>query len=1039
MDNEKISTKKPIFRILQTIILVSSGLLLCYVSKGFCDVSVTETMLKRNQVYQSNPFRNMGRGKSGKISKALSTSNLTNTAKRFIVDEYQGNLPLFFEANKGQTNSQVKFLSRGLEYSLFLASNEAVIALGKQRVKSADMKNQIDTKSEQYLINKVPEVTETCIVRMKLVGASEISTILGEDKLIGKSNYFKGSDTKKWTKNVPHFGKVRYKEVYSGIDLVFYGNTSRLEYDFIVSPGAKPDAIRLAFSGAEKLVVDTLGNLIIAVPSGEIMMKAPSVYQEDEGKMVALEGRYVLSKEKYVTFEVANYEAKKKLIIDPVLEFSTYYGGSGEDIGFAVALDSEGNVFMVGSTTSQNFPIIDALDPMIGGEPDSIFGEYNADVFVSKFSPDGKTCLYSTYLGGSRGDVGYDIAIDTAGNAIITGVTGSNDFPTIIPIQAQISGHGDIFVAKINPDGSELLYSTYLGGTGNRDTGRSLAVDTNGNAYITGWTTSSDFPTVNPLQDILKGGYDAIVAKLNSAGSALLYCTFLGGSGSGLGDFGYSIAVDTNGNAYITGKTDSSDFPTTGSALQTSYAGGDDDVFISKINSTGTDLIYSSFLGGSGDDEGYSIAVDGIGNAYITGRTESADFTTTAGAFLEEVPFSSRRAFVSKIDSSGSSLEYSTYFGGSGGVWANAIAVDSAANAYICGVIFANTLSTLNAFQENHGDNGGFSDAFITVLNPTGTGLIYSSYLGGSWRDEAFGIAVDDNGNVYLSGSTDSENFPLTNAIQVIRGENPEGNIIADAFLAKIIDTSLTLADLTITMTDNAPDYLPGCANVTFTSNVTNDGPNNATNVILTGFLDAELHYLRVTVTQGGCTPIINGSVQTIRCDLGNLDSGSTAVVQIVAQNRLLGLGPFPLSNHASVSSNIPDPNISNNDTGAGVSALPAASCIGNSSGGAKSYCFISTVAYGSITEQHVKILRDFRDRFLKGSNIGKIILKTYYKYSLSMAGSIAKQGMLRTILGIILLSILGVSWVAFKTGLLSAIALMLLFNSFFIGIIWFR
>ena len=433
-------------------------------------------------------------------------------------------------------------------------------------------------------------------------------------------------------------------------------------------------------------------------------------------------------------------------MIDPVVNFSTYLGGSGNESGFGTAVDLAGNTWIVGNTDSIDFPLASPLQGVNGGE---------SDVFVAKLDATGSNLLYATYLGRSASDTGNGVAIDTAGNAYITGITTSGDFPTANAIQVNKGVGSDAFVTKLNQTGSALVFSTYLGGSSN-DSGRAIAVDAGGSAYITGDTPSADFPTVSALQASL-GGHDAFLTKLNPVGSALVYSTFLGGDGL---DIGYSIAVDGSANAYVAGGTTSTNLPTV-NPIQASLA-GDRDAFVSKINATGSALLYSTYLGGSLYDEPKGIAVDQGGNAYVTGPTESTNFPIANA--LQPISAGSD-SFVTKLDPAGSTLIHSTYLGGNGSDATSGIAVDSLGNAYVVGTTESTNFPTKNPIQANKG--GGSLDAFVTVLNSAGSTLIYSTYLGGNGSfDFGRGIAVDDNGAAYVTGSTTSTNFPTTNPIQ---------------------------------------------------------------------------------------------------------------------------------------------------------------------------------------------------------------------------------------------------------------------------------
>ncbi len=699
-----------------------------------------------------------------------------------------GKLPLSFERNAGQTDASVKFLSRGPGYALFLTGNEAVLSLAKRRAPHAKTP-QTKTPGLANLFARPQAqkpISAPAAFRMSLAGANPKATVTGLDVLPGKSNYFIGNDPAKWRTNVPTYAKVKYQNVYRGIDLVYYGSPQQLEYDFVVALGADPKAISLdltaiksASEGSrralpvdQKLRIDTNGDLVIPAGEDEVRLHKPVVYQvavNPGAKSSArhfIDGRYRLKGDNRVSFEVASYDPGKTLVIDPVLVYSTYLGGSSEDLGQGIAVDSSGSAYVTGSTSSTNFPTANPMQAIFGG---------GGDVFVAKLNPAGSALVYSTYLGGSSGDGGNGIAVDSGGNAYVTGGTASTDFPTAHPLQAVPNGFGDAFVAKLNPTGSALVYSTYLGGSSG-DGGNGIAVDSAGSAYVTGSTTSTNFPTANPLQAVNTGGRDAFVTKLNPGGSALVYSTYLGGSSD---DGGNGIAVDSAGNAYVTGNTESTNFPTA-NPLQPVFGGGgfSGDAFVAKLNSGGSALVYSTYLGGIVYDVGYGIAVDSSGNAYVTGRTDSPDFPTANPLYgFDGGP----HAFVSKLNPGGSALIYSTYFGGEG-TFGFGIAADSAGNAYVTGNTSSTEFPTVNPLQPV---TGGIVDAFVAKLNPGGSAVLYSSYLGGGNFDLGQAIAVDSSGNAYVTGTTDSTNFPTANALQGHWGGGSDP-FVDDAFVTKI-------------------------------------------------------------------------------------------------------------------------------------------------------------------------------------------------------------------------------------------------------------
>ena len=737
-----------------------------------------------------------------------------------------GKLPLSFEVNHGQTDPQVKFLSRGRGYTLFLAGDGVVLSFKKPSTgrQSSVVSRQLSMPGEisdllrratdnrprttgvlfppliqnpKYKIENLPAPSPQQpapeVVRLRLVGANANAAVTGGDELPGKANYFIGNDPKKWRTNLPTYATVRYQNVYPGVDLAYYGNQGgQLEYDFVVAPGADPNKIKLSFTGADGMRVDAAsGDLVLKVGDDEVRFQKPLVYQPAAAAVSAPDARhsslvtrhcsFVLASNNQVAFRVAGYDPKRALVIDPVLSYSTYLGGSDGDYGRGIAVDSSGNAYVTGMTASTDFPTANPLQATYGG---------SWDAFVAKLNAAGSALVYSTYLGGSNSEAGSSIAVDSSGNAYVTGGTASTDFPTVNPLQATnkttlTTGNGTAFVAKLNSTGSALVYSTYLGGS-NSEAGNGIAVDSSGNAYVTGYTASTDFPTANPLQATYRGSGDAFVAKLNVAGSALVYSTYLGGSND---NGGRGIAVDSSGNAYVTGYTRSADFPTVNPLQATNKAAaarwGNSTAFVARLNSVGSALVYSTYLGGSGNDGGDGIAVDSSGNAYVTGFTASTDFPTAnplqATNKAAAANPGSGTPFVAKLNSTGSALVYSTYLGGSGGDEGNGIAVDSSGNAYVTGYTASTDFPTADPLQAT---NHGSIDAFVAKLNAAGSALTYSTYLGGSGYDDGNGIAVDSSGNAYVTGVTGSTYFPTLNALQATNLST--GSYPNTAFVAKL-------------------------------------------------------------------------------------------------------------------------------------------------------------------------------------------------------------------------------------------------------------
>jgi hypothetical protein len=673
-----------------------------------------------------------------------------------------GKLPVSFEPNLGQSDRRVKFLSRGPGYALFLTPTEAVLTLHKRAndSRSAGFHGpstdfRLAAGVAQKMKSRLDEPETSSVLRIKLIDANCKPTLDGINPLPGTVNYFTAKNPAKWRRNIPTFSRVKYQQVYPGVDLVYYGNQRQLEYDFVVAPGADPHQIELSFNGANRLRLDADGNLIVSIAGGEVVEHKPVIYQDIGGMRRTIRGDYQVRNKHAVGFKLARYDDHQRLTIDPSLIYSTYLGDSGTNAD-GIALDSSGNV--TGQAFSTDFPTTE------GAFSTTPAGGY--DAFVSKLNSTGSALVYSTYLGGTDYEEGLGIAVDSSGNAFVSGYTDSADFPvTAGAFQTRHGGNFDAFVTKLNSTGSALLYSTYLGGTSYEEVG-AIAVDSSGNAYITGLTESNDFPTTEgAFQTKFVGTatnlFHAFVTKLNSTGSALLYSTYLGGTSY---DGGAGIAVDSSNNAYVTGTTVSNDFPTTKNAFQTTFAGGGD-VFVSKLNTTGSALLYSTYLGGNDIDAGVGIAVDLSGNAYVTGQTYSSDFPVTAGAF--QTTFAGekdvRDAFVTKMNSSGSALLYSSYLGGSGDDVGDGITLDSSGNAYVTGDTQSTDFPvTAGAFQTT---NGGVEDAFVTKLNSTGSALLYSTYLGSSRFDAGVGIAVDLSGNAFVQGDTTSDDFPTTEGV----------------------------------------------------------------------------------------------------------------------------------------------------------------------------------------------------------------------------------------------------------------------------------
>lgn len=900
------------------------------------------------------------------------------------ISDHYGKLPLTFEANEGQTDRQVKFLSRGAGYDLFLTSAEVVLTLRKAQPPAFDKFKSSPASSE---LSSTP-AEQVSVLHLRMIGANPNTRVEGQDELPGKINYLVGDDQNKWHTNIPIYRKVHYAEIYPKVDLVYYGNRTELEYDFIVAPGGNLQAIKFHLEGTDRITLDHAGNLLFNVREREVRLRKPVIYQlTDKGDRREVKGDYVL-KGSEIGFKVTSFDSSKPLIIDPVLSYSTLLGSGSNEFGYGIAVDSQGNSYITGATSSSLFPTTPGAL-----QTTSVSG----GAFVTKLNPTGTSLVYSTYLGGSNGNgstTGTAIAVDLSGNAYLTGSTTAPDFPSFNAIRGSynflksadssaswtgqnfnpprtinalaidpqtpstiyagtsggtgvyksidngnswialntgltgafvvalvvdpitpstiyaatnaptfglikstnggtswispggLSGTGGIYSLAIDPISPSTLYlgsngglfkttnggnnwtlsnnglgttafaiaidpstpaTIYAGGgvifkstngganwsnssTGLSGTTHCIVIDPANTATIYAGTSSGVFKSINgggnwtssssglgnaviyscaispassttiyagsgngKIFKTLDGGSswspsyatlasvaiqtividpsapanvyagtfsnfspfdsEAFLAKLNDAGSALVYSTFLGGSGA---DFGYGIAIDSSGNAYVTGQTSSTDF-LTASPFQAA-PGGSNDAFLAKINSSGSMLLYSTYLGGSNSDTGYAVAVDASGNAYVTGTTTSTNFPT-ASAFQSTIGSTfTGDAFAAKFGTNGA-LAYSTYLGGNVSDVGYAIAVDSSGNAYITGLTGSSNFPTLNPIQPSNGGSTG--DAFVTKLNNLGSGLVYSTYLGGSNNDSGRGITVDLLGSAYVTGYTSSAEFPV--------------------------------------------------------------------------------------------------------------------------------------------------------------------------------------------------------------------------------------------------------------------------------------
>jgi hypothetical protein len=643
-------------------------------------------------------------------------------------------VPVSFEQNIGQAGADVKYLSRGLGGTLFLTQNEAVwVSRGASGVG---------------------------VLRMALRGAQENVAMAGEAPIATRSHYLHGNHASQWRLGAPHYAQVRAVSVYPGIDVVYRSAAdARLEYDFVVAPGANLEAIRLAFTGMDGVRINEGGDLVLPVSGGELVQHAPVAYQYADGVRVPVAASFKLNADGSVGFRMAAHDRGRPLVIDPVVSFSTYLGDVYTSIK-DIKVMPDGSAYLYGYTSLADLPVTaGALQGALAG---------GSDAYIAKLAADGTRYEFLTYLGGSGneesgGSIGPGIAIDGKGGIYVTGRTDSVDFPLLNPLQSGMIGGTDFYVAKLDQTGSRLIYATYLGGpdsaspTGNRpsEAGPTIAVDRTGNVYIMGYTNAAGYPVVNAYQTNLAGGLDGVLTKLNARGSSMIFSTYFGGSAD---DKPRGIAVDGRGNALITGRVDSSDFPLA-RPLQGVH-GGQGDIFVSRFTPAGG-LDFSTFWGGANTEKGRAVTLDRRGNIYITGNTQSADFPTLNP--IQGSLAGGGDMFVLGISAALDRMIYATYLGGAEDDEGSAIAVDSYSNAFVAGFTKSLAFPVVQPFQ---GSLAGPQDAVVVKMNARGSSVMYASPLGGSGTDESVAIGVDGVGNAYVAGTTDSTDFPLLNPLQ---------------------------------------------------------------------------------------------------------------------------------------------------------------------------------------------------------------------------------------------------------------------------------
>jgi hypothetical protein len=724
--------------------------------------------------------------------------------------EVYGGMPLLFIENQGQLDSAVRYYMQAAGQTVYLTDDGIVFDLIQYQDEVADVSDLSERQAEILAFS------------LDFVNANESPVIQGMARSKAAVNYFIGSDPDQWHTGIPCYKEVLYRNIYPGIDLRLYGNAGSMQYDFIVGPGADVSDISLAYGGIDSLnMLD--GQLVAGTALGDIKQSRPYIYQRIGGKEVAVDGAFVLASTNTYGFEVSNYNIDYPLIIDPSLLYSTYLGGAYNDFGFAIAADSSGCAYVTGGTYSTNFPNRNAYQTAGDGD---MMHAFITKIDTIKSGDD--SLIYSTYFGGSGHEWGTGIAVDPAGCAYIAGLTNSIDLPVLNAYQgAAAGGQCDAFVTKLNAVGNALVYSTYLGGSIN-DVAVGIALDANQCAYVAGFTSSIDFPTLNAYQATHHGKCDAFVTKLNASGNALIYSTYLGGSAT---DSAAGIAVDSSRCAYITGVTTSADFPVQ-NPFQMGQGGAD--VFITKLNASGNVLVYSTYLGGSGYDGFHGIAaaifggisVDAAGCAYVAGLTTSTDFPTH-NAYSETL-HGSRDAFVTRLNSSGAALDYSTYLGGNDRDWARDVAVDSTGNSYVVGSTISEDFPTVSPIQGWNIDTDG--DAFVSKIDTTASGtpsLVFSTYLGTASWDSGHAVDVDPSGYAYVVGLATSPGFPTANGYQPTRPASTLSQF--DSFVAKIDTTAVN--GIPYIPSDPSPEYWVTAVSENTTLSWTGGDPDAGDNV----------------------------------------------------------------------------------------------------------------------------------------------------------------------------------------------------------------
>ncbi len=789
--------------------------------------------------------------------------------------EVRGGLPLRFEENVGQTDEAVRWVARSPGMTLFLTDTEAVFAL-------AEPNAGLRAKVFPDVVEPSPEPTEGRVLRMRTVGANAAAAFSAGRELPGVSNYFLGDDPSQWRTGVRSFDSVRYEGVYDGVDLVYYGNDGAVEYDFEVAPGADPGRIALAFDGAESIQVNEDGALVLRAGPCELRQEPPTIYQPSDGGQERIDGRYNVDVDGLVRFEVGPYDRGLPLVIDPVLAYSTYLGGGAGDNVADVAVDGWGNVYLVGSTSSPDFPRLHAPWTYQGLR----------DAYVTVLGRAGAALLYSTHIGGGSDDSALAVALGPDGSVFLAGRTGSSNYPTVTPIETDAAG-SDVFISKIAPTGASLVYSTYLGGSG-EEAAISLAVDGSGGAFIVGETNSNDYPTtVGALQRVRGGDFDAFATRIGPSGTTLVYSTYVGGDAY---DSAAGVDVTSSGEAVLVGLAGSVDFPLE-NAIQDTLAPGSYHAFAMKLSPSGTGLRYSTFLGGDLDDYATNVALDDEGAAVVVGWTIGPTFPTHDPIY--GTPGGSVDGFALEIAPDGSEIRFSTFLPGDFEDEPRDVAIGPDGRIYVVGDTNSSNYPTVNALYTDPDPGPGGYDVFATCLSSTGRSVVYSTYLGGTEGEFCYSVAVDGSGGAYVVGSTPSTNFPTVGPYQAhLRGT-------ADGFVVKIANAT---ANLGVTLTAS-PEPVRSGQQLTYTLTVGNLGPNAAGDVIAAVGVPSGTSFVSATPSHGNFSPPAGAGIGYFFA--GRIANGFAETLTLVV--RVTASPGETIENAATVVTTAVDPAGSNN------------------------------------------------------------------------------------------------------------------------------